>query len=187
MVRHYDFPSAAICESLPLRIRSLARLIPLFAAERLSSDLIVRLPGFRKRMDWFLRYRPDVASLISRWQVPGVGNRHLLSLLRGHRMKQLLRRMLDESEFMSAYGVRALSKYHEEHPHRLQPGGVEHTVTYQPGEWASSLFTGNSNWRGPIWMPVKYVLAGTNCSFTSISMATITTAYVRRSRPAGRK
>ena len=157
-VLHYDSPSDATCESLQLRIRSLVGLIPLFAVETLSSDLIERLPGFRKRMDWFLEYRPDLASLISRWQVPGVGSRQLLSLLRGHRMKQLLRRMLDESEFLSAYGVRALSKFHEEHPYRVHLGGVEHTVTYQPGESDSGLFGGNSNWRGPIWMPVNYLI-----------------------------
>ena len=157
-VLHYECPEENRCESTQIRIRSLVGLIPLFAVETLSPELLERVPGFRRRMDWFLRYRPDLASLISRWREPGKGSRHLLSLLRGHRMKLLLRRMLDETEFLSDFGVRALSKYHEQHPYRLEVGGSIHTVSYQPGESDSGMFGGNSNWRGPIWMPVNYLL-----------------------------
>ena len=157
-VLHYDNETEHRCESFQLKIRSMVGLIPLFAVEVLDSDLLERLPGFRERMDWFLHYRPDLASLISRWQEPGAGNRHLLSLLRGHRMKLLLRRMLDETEFLSAYGVRALSKIHQDHPYLLDIGGTTRSVGYQPGESDSGLFGGNSNWRGPIWMPVNFLL-----------------------------
>ena len=157
-VLHFDSADGSRCESLPLKVRSLVGLTPLFAVETLSSELLDRLPGFRLRMDWFLQYRPDLASLISRWQEPGAGDRHLLSLLRGHRMKQLLRRMLDETEFLSDFGVRALSRYHDAHPYRVELGGATHTVRYQPGESDSGLFGGNSNWRGPIWMPLNYLL-----------------------------
>jgi len=157
-VLHYDDPGRSRCESRQLKIRSLVGLIPLFAVETLQPELLERVPGFRRRMDWFLRYRPDLASLISRWQEPGEGSRHLLSLLRGHRMKRILRRMLDETEFLSDFGVRALSKHHLEHPYRVELGGVVRTVGYQPAESDSGLFGGNSNWRGPVWMPVNYLL-----------------------------
>ncbi|MDE3054387.1 MAG: glucosidase, partial [Gemmatimonadota bacterium] len=157
-VLHHDDPGRNRCESQQLKIRSLVGLIPLFAVETLEPELLDRVPGFRRRMEWFLRHRPDLAALISRWQEPGAGSRHLLSLLRGHRMKRILRRMLDETEFLSAFGVRALSKYHLEHPYRLDLGGVTHTVGYQPAESDSGLFGGNSNWRGPVWMPVNYLL-----------------------------
>jgi len=155
---HFDSADGRECKSLPLKFRSMVGLTPLFAVEVLSPELLERLPGFRERMDWYLRYRPDLAALISRWQEPGDGSRHLLSLLRGHRMKLLLRRMLDETEFLSDFGIRALSKYHELHPYRLELGGATHTVSYEPGESKSGLFGGNSNWRGPIWMPVNYLL-----------------------------
>ena len=106
----------------PLRIRSLVGLIPLFAVETLDPDTLQHVPEFKKRLEWVLSNRPELAHLVSRWQVPGKGERRLLSLLRGHRMKKLLKRMLDETEFLSPYGVRALSKYHSEHPIRIQNG-----------------------------------------------------------------
>src|SRR5262245_64016821 len=100
-------------------------LIPLFAVETLESELLEQLPGFAGRLEWFLNYRPDLAKLVSRWQERGMGERHLLSLLRGHRMKCLLRRMLDETEFLSDYGVRALSKVHERESYRVSADGSE--------------------------------------------------------------
>jgi len=157
-ILHCDSSDGGRCESIPLRVRSLVGLVPLFAVETLGSAQLERLPAFSARMDWFLRYRPDLAALVSRWQTEGAGSQHLLSLLRGHRMKRLLRRMLDETEFLSPYGVRALSKYHDAQPYRLELGGAAHTVRYLPGESDSGLFGGNSNWRGPVWMPVNYLL-----------------------------
>ena len=133
-------------------------LIPLFAVETLEPELLDHLPEFKRRLEWFLAYRPDLAALVSHWNVEGRGNRRLLSLLRGHRMKRLLRRMLDESEFLSDYGVRALSRVHEQQPYVFRINGSDLSVRYQPGESDSGLFGGNSNWRGPIWFPVNYLL-----------------------------
>ncbi|MEZ5788109.1 MAG: glucosidase [Xanthobacteraceae bacterium] len=141
-----------------MRLRSMVGLIPLFAVEVLEPDVLEKLPGFHRRLKWFLNYRPDLAALVSRWEEPGAGQRRLLSLLRGHRMKRLLARVLDEGEFLSDYGVRALSKVHGENPFRFDFGGEQHVVTYLPGESDSFMFGGNSNWRGPIWMPVNFLL-----------------------------
>ncbi|HTE29222.1 MAG TPA: hypothetical protein VK666_02525 [Chryseolinea sp.] len=141
-----------------MRIRSMVGLIPLFAVEVLDQDIFDAMPEFTERLRWFLQNRPDLANLISRWEEKGKGERHLLSLLRGHRMKMLLKRMLDESEFLSPYGVRAMSRYHLEHPYKLLANGNEFSVKYTPAEGDNSLFGGNSNWRGPIWFPVNYLL-----------------------------
>ena len=141
-----------------LRVRSMVGLIPLFAVETLEPELLEQLPGFKNRLQWFLKYRPELSRLVSRWNEPGRGQRRLLSLLRGHRMKKLLQRMLDESEFLSDYGVRAVSKFHEANPYTFWTGNTPHQVSYQPGESTSGLFGGNSNWRGPIWFPVNYLL-----------------------------
>ncbi|HWJ36360.1 MAG TPA: hypothetical protein VNR70_13905 [Steroidobacteraceae bacterium] len=141
-----------------LRIRSMVGLIPLFAVETLEPELLERLPGFHKRLEWFLAHRPDLARLVSYWQSPGRGQRRLLSLLRGHRMKKLLRRMLDESEFLSDYGVRAMSRAHLERPYVLRVDGADLTVRYVPAESDSRVFGGNSNWRGPIWFPVNFLI-----------------------------
>jgi hypothetical protein len=141
-----------------LKVRSMVGLVPLFAVEVLDHEIFEEMPEFTTRLKWFLEYRPDLASLISRWLEPGRGERHLLSLLRGHRMKRLLKRMLDETEFLSEYGVRALSRYHLEHPYVFNNNGSSFTVKYQPGESDTYMFGGNSNWRGPIWFPVNYLI-----------------------------
>jgi hypothetical protein len=143
---------------VPLKVRSMVGLIPFFAVEVLDPDLFDTAPEFAARLKWFLDNRPHLASLVSRWREPGQGERQLLSLLRGHRMKKLLKRMLDEEEFLSDYGVRALSRYHRDHPYVFRVNGNAFTVAYQPGESDSSLFGGNSNWRGPIWFPVNYLI-----------------------------
>ena len=109
-------------------------------------------------MKWFLKDRPDLAALVSHWEVEGSDHRRLLSLLRGHRMKCLLRRMLDETEFLSQYGVRALSKFHKDQPYCYDWKGACMDVTYTPAESANGMFGGNSNWRGPVWFPVNYLL-----------------------------
>jgi hypothetical protein len=155
---YYDVLNLPNGQSTPLKVRSMVGLIPLFAVETLEHDLLEALPDFHRRLEWFLNSRPELANLVSRWQERGMGERHLLSLLRGHRMKALLKRMLDETEFLSDYGVRALSKVHEREPYRFEAGGMTHEVNYWPAESMSGLFGGNSNWRGPIWMPVNYLL-----------------------------
>ncbi|PWT71464.1 MAG: glucosidase [Bacteroidetes bacterium] len=141
-----------------LKTRSMVGLIPLFAVEVLDDEILRTQKDFAGRLRWFLDNRPDLASLVSRWHEKSTDEKHLLSLLRGHRMKRILYRMLDENEFLSDFGVRALSKYHLEHPYELNIGGTPLSVNYCPGESNSSLFGGNSNWRGPIWMPVNFLL-----------------------------
>jgi hypothetical protein len=133
-------------------------LIPLFAVEVLDADTFATRPHFAARLKWLLKNRPDLAKLVSRWEESGKEEHNLLSLLRGHRMKLLLRRMLDPAGFLSDYGVRAVSKFHEAHPYTFEHGGQRYDVGYVPGEGINRLFGGNSNWRGPIWMPVNYMI-----------------------------
>jgi Glycosyl hydrolase family 63 C-terminal domain len=154
----YDVLNRPDGQPTPLKVRSMVGLIPLFAVETLEPELLEELPDFRRRLEWYLRYRADLCALVSRWHEPGLGERRLLSLLRGHRMKALLRRMLDEGEFLSDYGVRALSKVHEHRPYVYHLDGASLVVGYQPAESDGGLFGGNSNWRGPIWFPVNYLL-----------------------------
>lgn len=141
-----------------LKVRSAVGLIPLFAIEVIEHDSIEKLPLFYERLNWFLDNRPHLADLVSRWQVEGVTQKHLLSLLRGHRMKKILQRMLDESEFLSDYGIRALSKYHKDHPYEFTMNGDTARVDYTPGESTTDMFAGNSNWRGPVWMPLNFLI-----------------------------
>ncbi len=143
---------------VPLKVRSMVGLTPLFAVEILDPVMLAKLPAFSRSMEWFLNHRPDLASLVSHWDVPGVGQRRLLSLLRGHRMKALLKRMLAPDEFLSDYGVRAVSRYHKEHPYTYWLDGHALSVDYEPTESRSRLFGGNSNWRGPIWFPVNFLV-----------------------------
>ena len=154
----YDVLELPDGQSIPLRVRSMVGLIPLYAVHVIESEHFNQLPGFATRLEWFLNYRPDLAALVSRWSEPSHGERHLLSLLRGHRMKRLLARALDEAEFLSDYGIRALSRVHADHPYVFEHDGQVFKVDYEPGESRSYMFGGNSNWRGPIWMPVNYML-----------------------------
>lgn len=154
----YDVLELPDGHALPLKIRSMVGLIPLFAVETLSPEVLDKLPDFKRRVEWVLANKPKLANLVSRWNESGKGETRLLSLLRGHRMKCLLRRMLDETEFLSTYGIRALSKYHKENPYIFRHNGDAHTVGYQPAESDTYLFGGNSNWRGPIWFPVNYMI-----------------------------
>ncbi len=141
-----------------LKVRSIVGLIPLFAVEVFDAELLDSVPEFKMRLEWFLKHRPNLASLVSRWQDKNNGEKQLLSLLRGHRMKKILQRMLDENEFLSDYGIRAVSKFHEQHPYEFFVDGKRFSVEYCPGESNSGLFGGNSNWRGPIWMPINFLL-----------------------------
>lgn len=154
----YDVLHLPNNDRIKLKVRSMVGLIPLFAVEVLDEEIFQQMPEFTARLDWFLQNRPDLANLISRWGDRGKNQRHLLSLLRGHRMKKLLKRMLDEKEFLSPYGVRALSRIHLDNPYTLHANGSQFTVRYQPGESDSYLFGGNSNWRGPVWFPVNFLI-----------------------------
>ncbi|MCK6543812.1 glucosidase [bacterium] len=163
----YDVLRAPGIGEMRLKVRSMVGLTPIFAVEILDTQSLHEVPTFAKRLEWFLQHRPDLAKLVSRWQEPGIGEKRLLSLLRGHRLKQLLKRMLDENEFLSDYGIRALSKFHQKNPYVFQSNGKSFTVNYQPGESESEVFGGNSNWRGPIWMPMNYMLIASLYKFHS--------------------
>jgi hypothetical protein len=141
-----------------LKVRSLVGLIPLLAVETIEPDLLEELPAFGRRLGWFLTNRPRLASLVSRWYEPGFGERRLLALVRGNRMKRLLARMLDPEEFLSPYGIRSLSRRHAAEPFVFPVAGETHVVEYEPAESRTALFGGNSNWRGPIWFPLNYLL-----------------------------
>ena len=154
----YDVLNLSEDAQVRLRIRSMVGLIPLFAVETLEPEMLEKLPYFRRRLEWFLQHRPDLAALVSHWQSPGRGERRLLSLLRGHRMKKLLQRMLDESEFLSDYGVRGLSRAHLERPYVFRLDGNDLTVRYSSAESDSRQFGGNSNWRGPVWFPLNFLI-----------------------------
>lgn len=143
--------------SLP--IRSLVGLIPLYASLTLEPELLNKFPSFKKRLNWFIENRRGVAERnIASMSNRGVGERLLLSLVNKDRLVSILERMLDEDEFLSDYGIRSLSKYHEENPFKLDVNGQHYEVKYLPGESDSGMFGGNSNWRGPIWFPVNFLL-----------------------------
>jgi hypothetical protein len=155
---YYDMLSLDDGKEIPLRVRSLVGLIPLFAVEVLEPELLAHVPEFAGRLRWVLDNRPDLASLVSRWFEPGRGERRLLSLLRGHRMKLVLRRLLDTAEFLSPFGVRGLSKFHQANPYTFRVDGSTLTVNYVPGDSDTGMFGGNSNWRGPVWFPVNFLI-----------------------------
>ena len=137
---------------------SMVSLIPLFAVETLEPHEMTKLTEFMGRLTWLRDHRKDLANLVAEWKLPGVGERRLLAMMRGHRMKRVLARMLDETQFLSDYGVRSLSKWHEQHPLTGTFQGHDFRLSYEPGESQGELFGGNSNWRGPIWFPVNYLI-----------------------------
>jgi len=141
-----------------LKIRSLVGLIPLFAVETLEPNVLERHEGFRRRMDWFIAHRPDLTGDVAGMRTPGSKERRLLAILDRDRLRRVLSVMLDENEFLSAFGIRSLSKRHAQQPYMLRLGGHEYRVDYEPAESTSGLFGGNSNWRGPVWMPVNFLL-----------------------------
>ncbi|MCA9108659.1 MAG: glucosidase [Planctomycetaceae bacterium] len=149
-------------QSIPLKIRSIVGLIPLLTVDVLYDRVIEQLPGFRKRMRWFLNYRRDLPNFMtymeSDGQTPEGDALRLLSIPTRERLERLLRYLLDENEFLSPFGIRSLSKYHAEHPFEFELNGERLCVSYVPGESDSGLFGGNSNWRGPIWFPLNYLL-----------------------------
>lgn len=155
---YYDVIHIPNGQSILLKVRSIVGLIPLFAVEILDPQMLDKMPIFKRRVEWVLANRPDLARLISRWFESGKGENRLLSILRGHRMKMILKRMLDEQEFLSDYGVRALSKFHEKNPYKFYINGEVLQVDYTPGEALTDIMGGNSNWRGPIWFPLNYLI-----------------------------
>ncbi|MFB0947254.1 MAG: glucosidase [Spirosomataceae bacterium] len=164
---YYDKVNTPQGDTLFMKIRSLVGLIPLAAVEVLDEEMLNKLPDFKRRVEWVLNNRPDLASLISRWHEPGKGETHLLALLRGHRMKMVLKRMFDESEFLSDYGIRSMSKYHEKHPFTFNLHGEHLSAKYVAGESDLAIMGGNSNWRGPVWFPLNYLLVDSLMKFYS--------------------
>ena len=154
----YDWLVMSDGEATPLRVRSLVGLIPMFAVEVADMASLKNLPSFARQRDWFLRYRPKLAALVSRWNTPGADDRRLIAIMRAFRATKLLERILDKNEFLSDYGIRSLSRYHLEHPYVFETGDFRAEVKYVPAESDSDLFGGNSNWRGPIWMPINYLI-----------------------------
>jgi hypothetical protein len=142
----------------PVKIRSMVGLIPLFAVETLEPGLMHHLPGFKRRMDWFIDNRPDLTANVASMRTSGMAERRLLSIVNAGQLQRMLQVMLDEREFLSPHGIRALSLYHRDHPFTLSFDDREHRVDYEPGESSTGLFGGNSNWRGPVWFPMNYLL-----------------------------
>src|SRR5262244_456878 len=141
----------------PLKVRSMVGLIPLFAVETLDPSMVDSLPGFRRRMQWFIENRPGLSEHVES-QSTSDGLRRFLSLVNRHRLKRVLHYMLDENEFFSPYGIRALSRFHRDHPYALHVDRMLYRVDYEPSESSTGLFGGNSNWRGPIWFPVNFLI-----------------------------
>jgi Mannosylglycerate hydrolase MGH1-like glycoside hydrolase domain len=154
----YDVLDLPDGRKFPLKVRSMVGLIPLFAVETLSSATVDRLPGFKRRMQWFLENRSDFAQHVETDTTPDGKVKRFFSLVDRQRLKQVCRYLLDESEFLSPHGIRALSRHHRENPYVLSVMGMEHRVDYEPAESTTGLFGGNSNWRGPIWFPVNYLI-----------------------------
>ncbi len=142
----------------PMKIRSMVGLIPLFAVETLEPEVLDKLPGFKRRLQWFIDNRPDLTADVACMSTEGTGERRLLSIVGQDQLRCILKYMLDEREFLSPYGIRALSQFHRDRPYTLSVNGTEHRVDYEPGESTTGLFGGNSNWRGPIWFPVNFLL-----------------------------
>ncbi|MBV8569715.1 MAG: glucosidase [Acidobacteriaceae bacterium] len=141
-----------------LRLRSLVGLVPIFATDTLEIHLLDQHHGFRKRMRWFIENRPDLTEGLAPMTEGGVNHRRLLSVVTRPRLERIFQRLFDESEFLSPYGIRALSRYHLAHPYSLPVDGHQFEVHYEPGESESGLFGGNSNWRGPVWFPMNFLI-----------------------------
>ena len=154
----YDVLKLPDGSQFPMKVRSMVGLIPLFAVETLEPEVLDRLPGFKRRLEWFIDNRPDLTENFACMRSEGMGERRLLSIADKDQLRSILKYMLDEREFLSPYGIRSLSQFHQKSPYALHVNGTEYRVDYEPGESSSGLFGGNSNWRGPIWFPVNFLL-----------------------------
>ena len=155
---YYDVLHFPDGKHLPMKVRSMVGLIPLFAIQTLEPEVLDSLKGFNGRLAWFIENRPDLRENVACMKTIGMRERRLLSIVDKDKLRRVLSKMLDESEFLSPYGIRALSRYHKENPYRFHVNGHEYRVDYEPAESTSGLFGGNSNWRGPIWFPVNYLI-----------------------------
>jgi hypothetical protein len=155
---YYDVLHLPDDRQIEMKVRSMVGLIPLFAVETIEPETLQQLPNFQKRLEWFIRNRPDLRRNVACMETRGIGARRLLAIASQDKLKRILQKMLDESEFFSDYGIRAVSRYHADHPYIFDANGMECRVDYEPAESSSGLFGGNSNWRGPIWFPVNFLL-----------------------------
>jgi len=154
----YDVLNVPDGSRCPMKVRSLVGLIPLFAVETFDTEHADRLPGFRRRAQWFIDNNPELREHIAFKDKPGGGRRVMLSIVTTEQLPKVLRLMLDEEEFLSPHGVRSLSRYHKDHPYVIPVGGQEYRVGYEPAESTTGVFGGNSNWRGPVWFPVNFLI-----------------------------
>ena len=155
---YYDVLQFPHGNRLHLKVRSMVGLVPLFAVEILDPETLKALPNFKRRMEWFINNRPDLQKNIASMETTGVGARTLLSIVNPDKLRQILQKMLDETEFLSAYGIRSLSKFHGEHPYIFEGEGQWYEVAYEPAESTTGMFGGNSNWRGPVWFPMNFLI-----------------------------
>jgi len=155
---YYDVLHLPDDRQVEMKVRSMVGLIPLFAVETIEPETLKQLPNFKKRLEWFVQNRPDLRRNVACMETRGVGARRLLAIASQDKLKRILQKMLDESEFLSDYGIRAVSRHHAAHPYIFYANGMECRVDYEPAESSSGLFGGNSNWRGPIWFPVNFLL-----------------------------
>ncbi|MGH7884197.1 MAG: MGH1-like glycoside hydrolase domain-containing protein, partial [Thermodesulfobacteriota bacterium] len=155
---YYDVLHLPNGKHFPMKVRSIVGLIPLFAVETLEPDTLEKLSGFKTRLEWFIKNRQDLSKNVACMRTPGVGERRLLSIVNPDKLRRILSKMLDENEFLSPYGIRAVSKFHKDNPYIFYVDGHEYRVDYEPAESSTGLFGGNSNWRGPIWFPVNYLI-----------------------------
>ena len=154
----YDVLKLPDGSHFPMKIRSMVGLIPLFAVETLDPEVLDKLPDFKRRLEWFIDNRPDLTENVACMRSEGRGERRLLSIATTERLRSILKFMLDEREFLSPYGIRSVSQFHRGNPYKLEVHDMEHRVDYEPGESSTGVFGGNSNWRGPIWFPLNYLL-----------------------------
>ncbi len=154
----YDHLISPDHEPIPVRARTMVGFVPMFGASTVPADTFDRYPEFQHRREWFIKHRPDLVDSIGPMVIPGANNSLILGLVREDQLRRMLAYMLDESEFLSPHGVRAVSRYHKDHPLILNLGGQVYRLDYEPGESRTNLFGGNSNWRGPIWMPVNFLI-----------------------------
>jgi len=155
---YYDVLHLPSERNIPIRIRSMVGLIPLFAVETVEVDWLKDLPDFKRRTEWFLENRPDLTDEIACLQEKGAHERRLLALVNKNRLQRILRCLLSENEFLSDYGIRSVSRYHRANPYVFQLDGTRYEVAYEPAESQTGMFGGNSNWRGPIWFPMNYLI-----------------------------
>jgi hypothetical protein len=155
---YYDVLHLTSGQHIPLRVRSVVGLVPLLATQTIEANVLDAFPDFKKRLEWFANNRKDLTSDIATFRTPGQEGRKTVGLVRKDRVQSILRYMLDEDEFLSPYGIRSLSRYHKDHPCTMTVAGVEYRVDYEPAESQSGTFGGNSNWRGPVWFPINYLL-----------------------------